>query len=190
MNYPNNKPLLNAGDVMSHFGICRATLTRWHDRGILPKYKIGGVVRYKWDDLLKLLNSGLQNDPHALFNDLGNQEIEIISREELIKKCKTSPGILKRWEREGLIPVYKIGWRNYYKVSHLNLALKEGLIQKVKSGKPGKPGHRKPRVITDDVFLLIKKKWYAGNSIKSISDELGLKYMTVYSRVKRWRATK
>lgn len=51
--------LLTADEVASIFQVHRATVSRWGVDGLIPVVKVGGVRRYRRDDVERLLESGV-----------------------------------------------------------------------------------------------------------------------------------
>ncbi len=49
--------LLTADQVAEIFSINRSTVSRWGLRGVLPVVKVGGLRRYRRDDVERLLES-------------------------------------------------------------------------------------------------------------------------------------
>jgi excisionase family DNA binding protein len=50
-------PLMDVGEVADFFGVSKLTIWRWDKSGEIPKsMKIGGIVRWKRDELEKWLS--------------------------------------------------------------------------------------------------------------------------------------
>lgn len=45
------RSMLDAKEAWEHLGICERTFRTWDNRGYLPRFKVGGVIRYRRKDL-------------------------------------------------------------------------------------------------------------------------------------------
>jgi len=52
---PSNE-ILTQDDLVKRLGVSKETLITWGKRG-LPCLRAGGLVRYKWDDVLKYMEN-------------------------------------------------------------------------------------------------------------------------------------
>jgi len=50
--------LLTAKEVASLFGVCTRTVARWCEAGILTPIPVGGLLKYKRSDCLKIIEDG------------------------------------------------------------------------------------------------------------------------------------
>lgn len=48
--------LLTSSACAARLGVHRSTITRWVRNGTLPAWRIGGVLRVDWSDVLSLVN--------------------------------------------------------------------------------------------------------------------------------------
>ena len=56
----NNK-MFTRKQLSEHLGVSERTIRRWEQKGWLPRIKIGNIIRYKWQDVKKLLDCMLNN---------------------------------------------------------------------------------------------------------------------------------
>lgn len=53
----NEFELLTAQQCAQRLAVHRATVTRWVRDGVLPAWRIGGVIRIRWEDVLRIAAS-------------------------------------------------------------------------------------------------------------------------------------
>ena len=55
-----NEKLLTAKEVAQKFGVCAKTITRWRKAGIITPIPVGGLLKYRNSDCLRIIEDKAQ----------------------------------------------------------------------------------------------------------------------------------
>ncbi len=59
----SERRFLKSKQAAERIGVCKRTLIRWSETGVLPRYKIGNTVLWAEDELLRLIQNGRVGGP-------------------------------------------------------------------------------------------------------------------------------
>ena len=66
--FTNHRPtLIRPAECANRLGVHKSTITRWARIGLIPAWRMGGVVRFDWDEVVRALRQSrdVSEEPEA-----------------------------------------------------------------------------------------------------------------------------